>query len=346
MGCLLAQPSLDEADKREPLLHTAGTPSQDDAHHAPKCSESNEKKEQELSTPPEVPADVAIVQDTKQEAKINDTAAAKENKEKETVWKQHSNPQFYSEYNALPSHLLSAAHHRLSCHDSLRVVHGNQHPWKYQQDEEAINEEHKIWYLDTLCWLEFNSNTTKVPPGRYAMCMRIKLNRFNFHGVWKIGDTKGKKTVALKDKKEDIDDECMITEDKTCILYQHGQGKGILGEEVNKGWVWMYFGDFEIKDDPEQKDGTEIMIHLAILKLRTTMTNKRMYFFGGLGLDVMEIYKLDLIEHAMYELDKCCILLPDIIELILQYAHDINFNITDTNKTRKKRKKLNARLRT
>eukprot|EP01083_Nonionella_stella_P317401 1155524_1 len=332
MGCLLAQQEPDEADKREPLLHTSGTSSQAAVHRPPNYTESTEKEEQELDTPRKDPVDVA---------KINDAADTK--KEKEIVWKQHANPQFYSEYNALPSHLLSAAHHRLSCHDSLRVVHGNQHPWKYQQDEEAINEEHKIWYLNTVCWLEFNSNTTKVPPGRYAMCMRIKLDKFNFHGVWKIGDTKGKKTVALKDKKEDIDDECMITEDKTCILYQHGQGKGILGEEVNKGWVWMYFGDFEIKDDPEQKDGTEIMIHLAILKLRVRCNGNH---FGGLGLDVMEIYKLDLIEHAMYELDKCCILLPDIIELILQYAHDINFNITDTNKTRKKRKKSNARLRT
>eukprot|EP01083_Nonionella_stella_P051222 136017_1 len=225
---------------------------------------------------------------------------------KETIWKTHTKPQFYDNYDALPSHLLEGAHHRLSCHEMLNMVHGNQTYWKHEQDEHSINPEHKIWYLNSVCWLEFSNKTVKVPSGKYAVCIRIKLDKFNFNCKWAIGhdDVKAKagtvETIGLSSEK---DDECMVTMDNDCVLYQHAHAKGVLSDQVNKGWVWMHLGDFEIKNDPAQMEHN----------LNIYVRGGYKYWCSGLGLDVIEIYKLDL-EEYVDALDACCELFPDIIE--------------------------------
>ena len=106
-------------------------------------------------------------------------------------------------------------------------------------DPSAVNAEGKIWYLDSVCWLEgrFNLN---VHPGKYAVAIRMKLDAFNFNAVWKIGQNVNAKSIGKSET-------YLVTKERDCILYQHGQGKGELKKMKNGQWFWMYFGDhFEL----------------------------------------------------------------------------------------------------
>ena len=44
----------------------------------------------------------------------------------ECIWASRENPQFFEKYNQFAVHTLYAAHYRMSCHNSLSVVHGDQ----------------------------------------------------------------------------------------------------------------------------------------------------------------------------------------------------------------------------
>ena len=233
----------------------------------------------------------------------------------ECIWASRENLQFFKKYNQFPVHILNAAHYRIPCHNSLSVCHGDQYYWAHTLDEEAINEQKKVWHLNNVCWIEFkNSFKIKVPVGKYALFMRIKMDEFRFPGVWKVGNTSNAKNIGKLDN--DVDEECKITKDNDCIMYRHKAGRGIFNEQVNKGWFWIYFGDFEIKEESDQ------MIKLCFFGFDGS-------WYRGLGLDVIEVYKLDFISEIINTLDTTSVLLPEIVRNILEFAHDFDFLLHD-----------------
>ena len=229
------------------------------------------------------------------------------------------NIQIIDKLNELPTHFSRAAHIRIPCDGNLGIV--NSGYWNTKEDKDAINN--TVCYLNHVCWLEFrNSMKIEVPPGKYALCMRMKLDAFRFHGVWKIGnDIKSKQVQPLQAYhrgrilRNDVDEEYKALDD--CIIYQHKVGEGIFKDHVENGWFWVYFGEFEIKS------GSDQLIHLHFLGGNT-------YGCRGLGLDVIEVYKLDSLNKEeviklIHELDDKCALLPEILQTIMEFANDINF---------------------
>jgi len=219
---------------------------------------------------------------------------------------------FVQKYEDLPAQVLNSPHLRISCHDDTRMIHGNRH----KNDENAVI--HKVICTEHVRELGLS---LKVYPGKYAIAIRVKLDKYNFTSLWKFGDlanthsmepwTDTRKYLVAKHSRESHE---KFYQD--CIMYwQHSRESHEKWKEIQgTGWHWMYFEDHvECIGNSGEVNTLEFGLFM-----------NESYYSHGLTYDVIDIFKVDSLEidqeEVLKKYEKCSVLSSDILRIILQMA--------------------------
>eukprot|EP01084_Bolivina_argentea_P071071 129254_1 len=236
-----------------------------------------------------------------------------------------SMPRLYDSYEQLPMRLKNSLHFRFECHKDLEFEFDFPNNWARKFDKNSLTKNQKIVYLTKpLSHLEFwTRKGLKVMPGKYSVCLRIKLDKFNFPGEWKFGTRGG----PYCDRELIVNqlENCWRSVTKNCIYYKHKKGEGLLSKyKGNNKWFWVYFGDIEINEN----NNDDLLIHMLGANLDKC---------NGLGLDVIDFCKLEyndtylfnmMIKHIDNEVFYNTVGYEEslkLVKLIVEYAHHINF---------------------